>query len=340
MLKIYPNQQLDNQQLVTKNCQQLNNPTADQTSREILRQLMPNENQQLYLCDPQWFRDTASRGPTTIVAPESQSGLAHRIMELIEEDLLCYFRFSWKKVQLVGDIGERMSKAEMMKDLKEKKADPEGTSLSLSKGKRKAPEEGGERRKKHYHEKKTKEPARETVYGGRTSDISLSVEWRGGQSPSSSTDEVTMTRRSMEGMLTRQDGLMKQLEEMRAISDKEKESMLLELEISRSQSLHLEKENKALHSEVEKLKGEAENSWELEKEKFLQSKEFKIQCSGKALAFFEKGFDGCLAQFRANGYSEEEHPAPFLDVERALEDMSDDEDSEEGSLGRDEAPPA
>ncbi|KZV33767.1 hypothetical protein F511_09438 [Dorcoceras hygrometricum] len=26
-----------------------------------------------YLCDPQWFRDTASRGPTTIVAPESQS---------------------------------------------------------------------------------------------------------------------------------------------------------------------------------------------------------------------------------------------------------------------------
>ncbi|KZV39117.1 hypothetical protein F511_19212 [Dorcoceras hygrometricum] len=25
-----------------------------------------------YLCDPQWFRDTASLGPTTIVAPESQ----------------------------------------------------------------------------------------------------------------------------------------------------------------------------------------------------------------------------------------------------------------------------
>ncbi|KZV28565.1 hypothetical protein F511_33842 [Dorcoceras hygrometricum] len=25
-----------------------------------------------YLCDPQWLRDTASRGPTTIVAPESQ----------------------------------------------------------------------------------------------------------------------------------------------------------------------------------------------------------------------------------------------------------------------------
>ncbi|KZV46142.1 hypothetical protein F511_26990 [Dorcoceras hygrometricum] len=30
------------------------------------------ESQIQYLCDPQWFRDTASRGPTTIVAPESQ----------------------------------------------------------------------------------------------------------------------------------------------------------------------------------------------------------------------------------------------------------------------------
>ncbi|KZV17963.1 hypothetical protein F511_31586 [Dorcoceras hygrometricum] len=30
------------------------------------------ESQIQYLCDPQWFRDTASRRPTTIVAPESQ----------------------------------------------------------------------------------------------------------------------------------------------------------------------------------------------------------------------------------------------------------------------------
>ncbi|KZV25893.1 hypothetical protein F511_30732 [Dorcoceras hygrometricum] len=30
------------------------------------------ESQIQYLCDPQWFRDTASRGPATIVAPESQ----------------------------------------------------------------------------------------------------------------------------------------------------------------------------------------------------------------------------------------------------------------------------
>ncbi|KZV18897.1 hypothetical protein F511_23330 [Dorcoceras hygrometricum] len=56
------------------------------------------------------------------------------------------------------------------------------------------------------------------------------------------------------------------------------------------------------------------------------------------LHLFKKGFDGCLAQFRANGYSEEEHPASFLDVEQALVDMPEDEDAEEGSSGREEDP--
>ncbi|KZV38358.1 hypothetical protein F511_22107 [Dorcoceras hygrometricum] len=34
-----------------------------------------------YLCDPQWFRDTASRGPTTIAAPQPRSAgfLKHRL---------------------------------------------------------------------------------------------------------------------------------------------------------------------------------------------------------------------------------------------------------------------
>ncbi|KZV56903.1 hypothetical protein F511_18914 [Dorcoceras hygrometricum] len=34
--------------------------------------LSVRESRIQYLCDPQLFRDTASRGPTTIVAPESQ----------------------------------------------------------------------------------------------------------------------------------------------------------------------------------------------------------------------------------------------------------------------------
>ncbi|KZV28331.1 SPX domain-containing membrane protein [Dorcoceras hygrometricum] len=73
------------------------------------------------------------------------------------------------------------------------------------------------------------------------------------------------------------------------------------------------------------------NSWQLEEEKFLKSKEFDGLCSTKASMYFDKGFDGCLAQFMANGYSEEEHPASFLDVEQALADMPDDEDLDDSS---------
>ncbi|KZV55562.1 hypothetical protein F511_26381 [Dorcoceras hygrometricum] len=37
-----------------------------------LSSISVQESRIQYLCDPQWFSDTASRGPTTIVAPESQ----------------------------------------------------------------------------------------------------------------------------------------------------------------------------------------------------------------------------------------------------------------------------
>ncbi|KZV06652.1 putative LRR receptor-like serine/threonine-protein kinase [Dorcoceras hygrometricum] len=133
---------------------------------------------------------------------------------------------------------------------------------------------------------------------------------------------------------------MKQLEEIQANHDKESEEMALELESSRTRAFRAEAENKALQAEVDKWKVEAANSWELGKEKFLQSKEFRVLCSGKALAFFEKGFDGCLAQFRESGYTEEEHPASFLDVERAMANFPDDEEEEGSISGREEAPPA
>ncbi|KZV53546.1 hypothetical protein F511_42243 [Dorcoceras hygrometricum] len=346
--------------------------------------------------------------------------------ELIEEDLLCHFRFSWKKVQLVGDLGERMSKAEMMKSLKERSPDLEGTSSSLSKAKRKTAAEGGEKRKKRHHEKKTTEPARATASADLTSEpvsaagkapeqqtteapyvlldtsaisfvakpsgsvsldfvrhlvteqdfdlvksvptslpwrpqafilcrlitISMSVRalvWSGEVVTrlSQARDEDVMTRCSMDGVLGRHNDLMKQLEDIRAEKDKETESVLLELETvraeaqsSKAQALRFKEENKSLQAVVEMLKVEAENSWQIEKEKFLQSKEFDILCLGRASVFFEKGFDGCLAQFRVNGYPEEEHPTLFLDVEQALADIPKDEDSEEGSSGREEAPPS
>ncbi|KZV41853.1 hypothetical protein F511_33150 [Dorcoceras hygrometricum] len=54
--------------------------------------------------------------------------------------------------------------------------------------------------------------------------------------------------------------------------------------------------------------------------------------------YFDKGFEGCLAQFKANGFFEEEYPTSFLNVEQALADMP--EDQEEGSSGPGETPPA
>ncbi|KZV24125.1 hypothetical protein F511_20112 [Dorcoceras hygrometricum] len=370
------------------------------------------------------WRDNARTQPPPI--PEHSPDLSQLLevtrdkcfdaQSLIEEDLLCHFSFSPKRVQLVGDLDDRMSKAEMLKALKARKTEPEGASRSLDKGKRKAEAEGGERRKKRYHEK-TPEPAREMISETPVSEPigakgkapeqqsteepyvlldacaisfvakpsgSVSLDFTRRLIPDQDYDvvksvpdladleasslhfmqalvwsgevanrliqareEITKTKHSMDEMLESHEGLMKQLAEIRANNDKEKEVMALEIEASRAEAqlskaraLRIEEENKALQAEVDKWRGEAANSWELGKEMFLQFKEFRVLCSGKALDFFEKGFDGCLAQFRESGYTEEEHPAPFLDVERALAALSDDEDAEESNLSQEEAPPA
>ncbi|KZV23557.1 hypothetical protein F511_35779 [Dorcoceras hygrometricum] len=171
--------------------------------------------------------------------------------------------------------------------------------------------------------------------------------------------EVIKTKRSYDGVLGRHEALLKQLEEIQTKENVEKESLNAELESARAeaqtfkiqvQSLEtqvkslearaeLSEEESKLHlAKVEKLQEERANSWALEKEKFLKSKDFDSLCLKRAVMYFDKGFDGCLAQFRANGYSEEEHPASFLDVEQALADMPD--DPVEGSSGPGETPPA
>ncbi|KZV14253.1 hypothetical protein F511_44030 [Dorcoceras hygrometricum] len=358
-------------------------------------------------CDMSWRDNTYTQPPPTPeLAPELTDFLKvtrekyFNAQELIEEDLLCHFKFSGKRVPLVGDLGERMSKAEMLRALKERKADPEGASRSLSKGKRKSTEERGEKRKKRQHEKEAQESGRERVSKEAVKKTSTS----GGKGPEQTTEasseyldastisfvakpsgsasldftrrlipdqdynlvnsvpdlaaleaaslhlmqavvwsgsvanrlirareEITKTKHSMDGVLQEHGSLMKQLEEIQDNHDKEKEEMALELEASRTRANRAEEENKALQAKVDKWKGEAANSWELGKEKFLQSKEFRVLCSGKALAFFEKG---------ESGYTEEEHPASFLDVERALANLPDDEEKEGSSSGREEAPPA
>ncbi|KZV38390.1 hypothetical protein F511_21198 [Dorcoceras hygrometricum] len=86
--------------------------------------------------------------------------------------------------------------------------------------------------------------------------------------------------------------------------------------------------------EAERLKSEA-------KEEFLKSPEFNVLLGQRAWGFFKDGFWGCLAQFRAHGYPEEEHPASFLNVQQALaavgdeEEAEEEEEQEEGEVGGD-----
>lgn len=53
-------------------------------------------------------------------------------------------------------------------------------------------------------------------------------------------------------------------------------------------------ENLDLQSQVVILQQGAEDLWLVKKEEFLKSTKFEVLYSGKALTFFEQGFQGCL----------------------------------------------
>ncbi|KZV52006.1 zinc finger CCCH domain-containing protein 12-like [Dorcoceras hygrometricum] len=65
------------------------------------------------------------------------------------------------------------------------------------------------------------------------------------------------------------------------------------------------------------------------KEEFLKSPEFDTLLGKKAGGYFKNGFLGCVAQWRANGYPKEEHPASFLNMQQAIAEMADEEEVQE-----------
>ncbi|KZV46306.1 Pentatricopeptide repeat superfamily protein, partial [Dorcoceras hygrometricum] len=79
-----------------------------------------------------------------------------------------------------------------------------------------------------------------------------------------------------------------------------------------------------------KFEGRGEDCWETREGEVLKSPEFETLCTEKDCVFFGHGFNGCLAQFWANDYTEEEHTASFLDMMKDLEDMP-----EEGKVNED-----
>ncbi|KZV51686.1 hypothetical protein F511_30099 [Dorcoceras hygrometricum] len=118
------------------------------------------------------------------------------------------------------------------------------------------------------------------------------------------------------------------------------------LEVERaSMKAELDETKARAAEEAERMRDEVANTRALGKE-FLQSSEFDRLCNKKSVAYFKSGFEGTMAQFRANGYPEEEHPAPFLDTNKALRDMPNDdeeaaeeEEEEEAEEDDDATPP-
>ncbi|KZV49509.1 hypothetical protein F511_07630 [Dorcoceras hygrometricum] len=132
--------------------------------------------------------------------------------------------------------------------------------------------------------------------------------------------EVIKTKRSYDGVLGRHEALLKQLEEIQTKESVEKESLSAELESARAEAQTYKAQAQSLETQVQSLDARAQ----------FAEEESKLRLA--------EGFEVCLAQFRANGFSEEEYPPPFLDVDQALADMP--EDQEEGSSGPGETPPA
>ncbi|KZV51281.1 hypothetical protein F511_05622 [Dorcoceras hygrometricum] len=133
--------------------------------------------------------------------------------------------------------------------------------------------------------------------------------------------------------------VLARLEELEILRSREKEAVEAQREALEAQMLVAKEAHEAekaaremLEAELEEVKSRAARDAErlkLEgKEEFLKSSEFDTLLGKKAGGFFKNGFLGCVAQWRANGYTEEEHPASFLNVQQAIAEMPDEEDAQ------------
>ncbi|KZV20029.1 hypothetical protein F511_15272 [Dorcoceras hygrometricum] len=290
-------------------------------------------NRNPWRCEMSW-RDnlytftprTPERSPNLTYFLDAMRDKSFSALELIKEDLLCFFGFSRKGVGLIGDLDRRMGKVEMLK------AWDEAKELSLGAA---AP------------------PKKEMAWGGGEVIKRLTRAHRAASDTRQHFDETIEHCTELEMRLA-------ELEAMRADEERAAEAQRVEFE---TQRLRLEAEKEVIRSElnaalakktaveveldktkaraakeIERLKGEATHAWDLGKEVFLETSEFDKLCAKKSVAFFKTGFDSCLAQFRANDYSEEEHPAPFLSVRKALAELPDeDEEADEEEEEEDDA---
>ncbi|KZV50662.1 hypothetical protein F511_29715 [Dorcoceras hygrometricum] len=390
-------------------------------------------------CDMSW-RDniftftprTPERSPNLTSFLDAMREKSYNAPELIQEDLLCALGFSRRGVELVGDLDERMGKAELVKAMPEEaRASGEVGPPKKAARKRSAVSSAEEEAHREKRKKKgastwgtrpgesprmTHEPTPLTRASEETPDLPPIITIPEALSPArgkgpervipfdfskdSLVDSPTgaVATRLICNMVSDRDfPVLKGAEDIEAVGHfaanltsemawgdevvrrltrahrtvkasrkKFDEAMgrhaemvarLEELEVLRAQDevvattqrkeleveLAAEKEarateKRALGAELERANVRADRV----KEDFLKSPEFDYLLAKKAWGYFKDGFWGCLAQFRSNGYSEEEHPAFFLNLQQALENLGDDEDAEdeeeeqeEGEVGDD-----
>lgn len=125
-------------------------------------------------------------------------------------------------------------------------------------------------------------------------------------------EEAASSKKSLDAMVARHSEAIQQL---RVARDERRKS--------ESQVKTLQVEARSCQLALSGLKEEMATSWV--KEEFLKSAEFREIFTERATSYFFHGFNGCLAQLRANGYSEKEHPFSFLDVARAFADIPEEE---------------
>ncbi|KZV32301.1 hypothetical protein F511_19147 [Dorcoceras hygrometricum] len=373
---------------------------------------------------------TPDRSPNHTSFLEAMRGKSYNALELIKEDLLCFFGFRRKGVELAGDLDECMGKTEMLQFLEEteeaaappkKVAKKRNASTPAEKEaqrqRRKGVSSSGARPERTIEERRASTPPIPTIEERPDPTPIVNIpevsspekgsmkESGPGRVPPLNYFEdslvvspmaVVVTRylyhmapdRDLDRLAGASDseavGLFAsqiasavdwggELEELKAIRDHEKkaaeavqealraqlaierkarateeEAMRSELEAALNEKTAVEAEledTKARAAkEAERMRDEVANAWALGKEEFLQSAEFERLCAKKSVAYLKSGFEGIVAQFQANDYSEEEHPTPFLDLKKALRKMPEDdegaeEEEEEGEASGDEGTP-
>ncbi|KZV53509.1 hypothetical protein F511_40466 [Dorcoceras hygrometricum] len=348
-------------------------------------------------CEMSWRDNTYTLTPST---PERSPNLAsfldamrdksYNAPELIQEDLLCFFRFSRRGVELVGDLDDRMGKAEMLKALEEVEAASSGAA---------APPKATKKRKASTPSRAptppiptTKErpgpmpintipeasspkkgPMKETGPGrvpplnffedslvvspsgvvatnllchiapdrdiGRlagasnseavglfSSNLIAALAWGGEviKRLTRAQREAGDLRRSFNDTTEHCTKLETRLVDVEAARAEEARTAEVQLVALETRGLRLEAEKAVLLSEKKVLEAEkAALRAELDETK-ARAEEDSVCLRSEAINAWDLG-----KEFRANGYSEEEHPASFLDFKKALMGMADEEAAEE-----------